>query len=37
MKKKNLKMIPNSFYSFDLKLFNPFEETDELKDNEMNF
>ena len=27
----------NSFYSFDLKLFNPFEETDELKDNEMNF
>ena len=27
----------NSFYSFDLKLFNPFEETDELKDYEMNF
>ena len=27
----------NSFYSFDLKLFNPFEETDELKDCEMNF
>ena len=27
----------NSFYSFDLKLFNPFEEIDELNDYEMNF
>ena len=27
----------NSFYSFDLKLFNPFEEIVELKDYEMNF
>ena len=27
----------NSFYSFDLKLFNQFEEIDELNDYEMNF